>query len=87
MLGINTYRSYHAVLDAIQAQRRDVDLIVATGDLAQDHSQEAYRHFAAGIAQLPAPACGCRVTTIFNRRWSTRWPPLALRLQTGAAGR
>ncbi|MFH7422687.1 metallophosphoesterase, partial [Pseudomonas syringae pv. tagetis] len=43
------------VLDAIQAQRRDVDLIVATGDLAQDHSQEAYRHFAAGIAQLPAP--------------------------------
>ena len=55
LLGINTYRSYHAVLDAIQAQRRDVDLIVATGDLAQDHSQEAYRHFAAGIAQLPAP--------------------------------
>ncbi|MDU7768119.1 MAG: metallophosphoesterase, partial [Serratia marcescens] len=39
LLGINTYRSYHAVLDAIQAQRRDVDLIVATGDLAQDHSQ------------------------------------------------
>lgn len=55
LLGINTYRSYHAVLDAIRAQRRDVDLIVATGDLAQDHSQEAYRHFAAGIAQLPAP--------------------------------
>nr|WP_228457123.1 3',5'-cyclic-AMP phosphodiesterase [Serratia symbiotica] len=55
LLGINTYRSYHAVLDAIQAQRRELDLIVATGDLAQDHSLAAYQHFAEGIFQLPAP--------------------------------
>ncbi|MGG2141546.1 3',5'-cyclic-AMP phosphodiesterase [Symbiopectobacterium sp. RP] len=55
LLGVNTYRSYHAVLSAIQAQGQDVDLIVATGDLAQDHSQEAYHHFTRGIAQLSAP--------------------------------
>jgi Icc protein len=55
LLGINTYRSYHAVLDAILAQQRDFDLVVATGDLAQDHSLAAYRHFAEGIARLPAP--------------------------------
>lgn len=55
LLGINTYCSFYAVLDAIQAQRHEVDLIVATGDLAQDHSQAAYRHFAEGIALLPAP--------------------------------
>ncbi|SQI45332.1 3',5'-cyclic adenosine monophosphate phosphodiesterase CpdA [Serratia plymuthica] len=55
LLGINTYRSYHAVLDAIMAQQRDFDLVVATGDLAQDHSLAAYRHFAEGIARLPAP--------------------------------
>lgn len=55
LLGVNTYRSYHAVLQAIQAQCSHVDLIAATGDLAQDHSLEAYRHFSRGIAQLPAP--------------------------------
>ncbi|MFB6434939.1 MAG: 3',5'-cyclic-AMP phosphodiesterase [Candidatus Malihini olakiniferum] len=56
LLGVNTYRSYHVVLAAIQAQGKDVDLIVATGDLVQDPSQEAYHHFALGIAQLPAPS-------------------------------
>ncbi|MBJ7222445.1 MULTISPECIES: 3',5'-cyclic-AMP phosphodiesterase [unclassified Brenneria] len=55
LLGINTYRSYHAVLDAIQAQQHEFDLIVATGDLAQDHSLEAYRHFTRGIQRLSAP--------------------------------
>lgn len=55
LLGINTYRSYHAVLDAIQIQRRELDLIVATGDLAQDHSLAAYQHFAEGIFRLPVP--------------------------------
>ncbi|WP_204329604.1 metallophosphoesterase, partial [Proteus mirabilis] len=38
LLGINTWESYHAVLDAIHASQRECDLIVATGDLAQDHS-------------------------------------------------
>ncbi|MCG8710400.1 3',5'-cyclic-AMP phosphodiesterase [Brenneria sp. 4F2] len=55
LLGVNTYSSYHAVLDAIQAQQYSFDLIVATGDLAQDHSLEAYRHFCRGIRQLSAP--------------------------------
>ncbi|KAA8999279.1 3',5'-cyclic-AMP phosphodiesterase [Affinibrenneria salicis] len=54
LLGVNTYRSYHAVLNAIVAQQRDYDLVVATGDLAQDHSLQAYRHFASGIRQLPS---------------------------------
>lgn len=55
LLGVNTYRSYHSVLNAIQAQQYAFDLVVATGDLAQDHSLEAYRHFSRGIRQLSAP--------------------------------
>jgi len=55
LLGVNTFRSYRAVLDAIKAQNREVDIIAATGDLAQDQSLEAYRHFARGINELPAP--------------------------------
>ena len=55
LLGVNTWASYDAVLEAIAAGQRHYDLIVATGDLAQDHSVEAYQHFAEGIARLPAP--------------------------------
>nr|DAL08930.1 MAG TPA_asm: cyclic 3',5'-adenosine monophosphate phosphodiesterase [Caudoviricetes sp.] len=55
LLGVNTWSSYEAVVEAITAQQRDYDLIIATGDLAQDHSVEAYQHFAEGISRLPRP--------------------------------
>jgi len=55
LLGVNTWASFDAVLDVIAADKRHYDLIVATGDLAQDHSALAYQHFAEGIARLPAP--------------------------------
>jgi len=55
LLGVNTWESYQAVLDAIRAEQRHCDLIVATGDLAQDHSAAAYQHFAEGIASFDVP--------------------------------
>ena len=55
LLGVNTWESYHAVLQAIHASARDADLVVATGDLAQDHSSAAYQHFADGIASFSVP--------------------------------
>ncbi|WP_241576297.1 3',5'-cyclic-AMP phosphodiesterase [Rosenbergiella collisarenosi] len=55
LLGVNTWQSYQAVLNAVLAERRDFDLVLATGDLAQDHSPEAYRTFATGIRQLDRP--------------------------------
>lgn len=55
LLGVNTFNSYRAVLDAIKAQQREVDIIAATGDLAQDQSVAAYHQFCRGISELPAP--------------------------------
>ena len=55
LLGVNTWASFEAVLEAIAEEQRHYDLIVATGDLAQDHTIEAYQHFAEGIARLPKP--------------------------------
>jgi len=55
LLGVNTWESYQAVLEAIHAQKRECDLIVATGDLAQDQTSAAYQHFAEGIASFNAP--------------------------------
>ncbi|BDG83060.1 hypothetical protein TUM20903_06480 [Citrobacter koseri] len=55
LLGVNTWESYQAVLDAIHAGQHEYDLIVATGDLAQDQTAAAYQHFAEGIASFRAP--------------------------------
>ncbi|MBJ3814215.1 3',5'-cyclic-AMP phosphodiesterase [Shimwellia pseudoproteus] len=55
LLGVKTWDSYQAVLQAIHAQAKEYDLIVATGDLAQDHSLQAYYHFAEGIAPFGLP--------------------------------
>lgn len=55
LLGINTWQSYQAVLHAIQEQAQSWDLVVATGDLVQDQSIEAYQHFVSGILTIPAP--------------------------------
>lgn len=55
LLGVNTFNSYRAVLDAIKAQQREVDIIAATGDLAQDQSVAAYHQFCRGISELTAP--------------------------------
>ncbi|SQI42864.1 3',5'-cyclic adenosine monophosphate phosphodiesterase CpdA [Leminorella richardii] len=55
LLGVNTLQSFHAVLDEITGRECDYDLIVATGDLAQDRSFAAYQRFTAGISRLPAP--------------------------------
>lgn len=59
LLGINTYESYHAVLDAlseaIASGAAAYDVVLATGDLVQDHSSAAYHHFAEGIKRLALP--------------------------------
>ena len=55
LLGVNTWSGYQAVLDEVIASQQHYDLIIATGDLSQDHSVEAYQHFAQGIQRLPAP--------------------------------
>jgi len=55
LLGVNTWESYQAVLEAIHADGQEYDLIVATGDLAQDQTAAAYQHFAEGIASFRAP--------------------------------
>lgn len=55
LLGVNTWESYQAVIAAIRASQREYDLIVATGDLAQDHTSEAYQRFAEGLVDLDVP--------------------------------
>lgn len=75
LLGVNTSRSYRAVLDAIIAEQHPFDLIVATGDLAQDHSVAPLPLIKILLRVSPVcqrPVSGFLVIMISNRLW---WTP------------
>ena len=55
LLGVNTYKSFDAVLNAIKAQNFDYDFIAFTGDISQDYSVTSYEHFAKLISFLGKP--------------------------------
>jgi Icc protein len=55
LLGVTTYRSFKAVLSAIESQNRPFDAILATGDISQDHSLDSYRGFAKEICRWSQP--------------------------------
>ncbi|MGF1787017.1 3',5'-cyclic-AMP phosphodiesterase [Photobacterium swingsii] len=55
LLGIETKKSFHAVLDAVDDAARPFDAIVATGDISQDHSENSYQRFADGISRWEQP--------------------------------
>ncbi len=55
LLGMNTRNSLGMVVDLISAEYSDFDILLATGDLSQDHSPESYRAFEAALTPLSAP--------------------------------
>lgn len=55
LLAVRTAESLAAVLDQVQANAHPYDLILATGDLSQDHSPESYQRFATMMAPLSRP--------------------------------
>jgi len=55
LLGVNTTASFQAVLNQIQQSEFDYDLVLATGDLIQDHNPEAYHRFAEMVKSLAKP--------------------------------
>lgn len=55
LLGINTTRSFQAVLNEIIQQEAQYDLIIASGDLVQDQNREGYHRFAQLVKPLKKP--------------------------------
>ncbi|MDO9105178.1 MAG: 3',5'-cyclic-AMP phosphodiesterase [Methylovulum sp.] len=58
LLGVNTAYYFDAVLAAAFAQHRNFDLILLTGDLAQDPVVASYRHILDKLQALAIP-CIC----------------------------
>lgn len=55
LLGVNTNDSFQAVLNEINESSFDYDLVLATGDLVQDHNREAYHRFGQMVKTLEKP--------------------------------
>ena len=55
LLGLNTEDSLRLVLEKVQREQTHIDLILATGDIAQDASEAAYTRFQQHLAQFDAP--------------------------------
>ncbi|WP_373778154.1 3',5'-cyclic-AMP phosphodiesterase [Glaesserella sp.] len=55
LLGVNTTLSFQAVLNAINQETFEYDIVLATGDLVQDHNREAYHRFGQMVKSLNKP--------------------------------
>ncbi|TXR51418.1 3',5'-cyclic-AMP phosphodiesterase [Reinekea thalattae] len=55
LLGMNTYDSLQQVIGQVQLCGSNIDLLLATGDISQDGSQQAYQHFLNSVSAIDAP--------------------------------
>ncbi len=55
LLGMNTEESFQAVMSLAEKEQQDVALVLATGDISQDASEQAYRRFYERVQTLGAP--------------------------------
>jgi Icc protein len=78
LLGLETQKSLERVVELVRQEQPNIDLIVATGDLAQDGTVDAYARFASVTAPLQAPICwtsgnhddaACMVKNLQDGRW------------------
>lgn len=55
LLGLNTEDSLRLVLEKVKREQTNIDVILATGDIAQDATEVAYKRFQQHLAQFDAP--------------------------------
>lgn len=55
LLKMNTHNSLNQVMQLLKKNESRIDYILATGDISQDASPEAYRHFMSNMQELKAP--------------------------------
>ncbi|XID75115.1 3',5'-cyclic-AMP phosphodiesterase [Alkanindiges sp. WGS2144] len=55
LLGLNTQQSFKAVLELIQQEQPQIDLLLSTGDIAQQSTAATYTRFLKDMQQIDAP--------------------------------
>lgn len=80
LLNINTDASLQAVLQDIKSHYPKPDLLLATGDIAQDGSLTAYQRFLELAATIPAPLRGLPgnhdIRLDFHATWLNQAAPI-----------
>ncbi len=80
LLNVNTDASLRAVLQDIAAHYPSLDLLLATGDIAQDGSPAAYQRFLQLAGAIPAPLRGLPgnhdVRANFHAAWQDKAQPI-----------
>ena len=56
LLGLNTDESLQKVVALVKEEQPDLDIVLATGDISQDGSEESYRRFESIISNLQSPS-------------------------------
>ena len=56
LLGLNTDESLRSVVELVKTEQPDLDIVLATGDISQDGSEESYRRFESIISSLQSPS-------------------------------
>jgi len=57
LLGVDTDRSLQLVIERVLRERPGIDLVLATGDLSDRGSHEAYTRLTGYLERLPATSC------------------------------
>ena len=55
LLGLNTRHSFNQVCDRVMREEWSPDVLLATGDLSQDSSDEAYQFLAEAFQKMDLP--------------------------------
>lgn len=55
LLGVKTEESFQAVIDLLHEREKDIDLILLSGDLTQDGSEEAYLRIVHALKSFKIP--------------------------------
>ena len=55
LLKMNTNETLNHVIELVKQNEEEIDLVLATGDIAQDASEKAYQNFLDTVAKLDAP--------------------------------
>jgi Icc protein len=80
LLGVNTHYTLRCVLDHLMSRHQPADLLLATGDIAQDGSLEAYRRFLELVEPFDMTVRGLPgnhdTRDNFHRVWGERAHPV-----------
>lgn len=55
LLGVKTFEGFVAVIDLLKADKKKPDMIILSGDMSQDHTEQAYMNMVDVLKELSIP--------------------------------